>query len=43
MSVDGPITNEFWRVQWEVNGLDGGTPSIGDGDYDVFVALGIAV
>ena len=35
ISVDGPITNEFWRVQWEVDG--------DDGDYDIFVALGIAV
>ena len=43
ISVDGPITNQFWRVEWEVNGLDGGTPSIGDADYDIFVALGIAV
>ena len=40
ISIDGPITNRFWRVEWEINGLDTSTPPVGDADYDIFVAFG---
>lgn len=41
LSVDGPKTNRFWRVTWEVGGTDGATPPVGDSVYEIFVAMGI--